>query len=675
MNVCKKFFSLLLCFGLLLGISQPAHAKTFADIQGHWGQVIIEDLAEKGVINGETPDIFNPEGAVTRVQFIKLLTCALTDSFPSGSADYSDIEADYWAKDYIVYARNMNILTDAAGSEFDPDREITRNVAAVWLGRAVGTSDKAEIPTFTDQADIQNFAEVVQAVQAGLMRGNEDGSFAPLASMTRAEAAAVISRVMALKTNEVSDSSPDSTAAPLPTPDTTPEQSAAPMEDIGVKPVHVAMGRDFTLMLKKDGTVWSSGSNRYGQLGYQTGYEKSFDKNTDINANFQQIKSLSNIKAVYATELTGFAIDASGTVWSWGSNNYGELGNAAPENSAQQTPTVVTRFTPQKIESLDAIVALSCGTDHVIALNKNGEVFTWGSNRDGQLGWGDQSAMKYKDDWSALRIRRQIHFAPFKVEELGSDVIAVSAEEYGNVALKENGDVWTWGAPAAWIYLQKDKNSYLANLNADESPYIYSAATPAQVSYENQYKNRLLNIRGVAAGRYHALALTRDGNVLAWGSHGNGQLGCGDNENIYENDYVQKVYCQPDASWKKMNGMTRELLGEVEQIEAGGDFAAALRSDGSVWVWGFSPIDITRRVQRVASTNDNPFNATYPCQVKDIDKVNELCIGYQECDNFNTYAQGRGDAEEYCGYRLMAVKEDGTVWNIDYPSKQVFDLN
>lgn len=671
MNKCRKILSFLLCFGLLLGITQPAFAKTFTDIQGHWGQKIIEDLAEKGIINGETPKLYNPEGQVTRAQFIKLLACALTDKFSSGKTGYSDIDDNFWAKDYIVYAQSTGILTDAAGSKFDPDRAITRNEAAIWLGRTVTETDKKDIPSFTDQKEFQNFTEAAYAIKAGIMQGNEDGSFAPRTGMTRAEAAAVISRLMTWKETKTPSPTPATRPQPSPEPETEPEPNADTAEDVDVKPVRVAMGRNFTLMLKNDGTVWSSGSNRYGQLGYAAGYEKLFDKEADINANFQPIKELSNIKAVYAAEQTGFAIDSGGTVWSWGSNNKGELGNAAPDESGQITSNILSRFTPKKIDFSAPIIELACGTDHIIALTNNGEVFAWGANHDGQLGMGDQSKITQTNEWDDPHIIHSVQFTPFKIEELGSDVTAVSAEKYGNLALKKNGDVWTWGAAVSWVYKQKKGDASI--LSAENSRAIL-AARPTQIAFENQYKNRLINIKGIAAGRFHATALTQDGSLLSWGSHEYGQLGCGDNTALYENDYIQKVYFEPNASYKKMNGMTRQLFDNVKQIESVGDFTAALRNDGSVWIWGLSPIDVTRRSKRSATPSSDPFHATHPYQIKDVENVTELCAGYQDCDNLQSFISNTNNKDAYV-YKVVAIKSDGTVWNIDYQSTQIFDLN
>lgn len=665
MKKSKRFLLFLLCLFLLSGIAQPAFAKTFPDIQGHWGQTIIEDLAEKGIINGETPDIFNPEGSVTRAQFIKLLTCALTENFPSGETIYSDIAADFWAKDYIVYALSKGILTDTAGSKFDPERAITRNEAAIWLGRTV-TDNNNKIPTFSDKKEIQDFTEVANTIKAGLMQGNEDGSFAPHAGMTRAEAAAVISRLLLLEDAKKSDTRLELSPQPK------PEQTPVPTANVDVKPARAAMGRNFTLMLKNDGTVWSSGSNRYGQLGYAAGYEKLFDKDADINTNFQQIKTLSNIKAVYAAEQTGFAIDTNGTVWSWGSNNKGELGNAAPDNPNQNVSSVLSRFTPQKIEFSDPVVELACGVDHIIALTEKGEVFAWGANNDGQLGMGDQSKITDAPEWSDIHIIRRTQFTPFKIEELSNDVIAISAEKYGNLALKENGDVWAWGTVVGWNYSQKDGDPVIAS--AEDAQAIL-AARPSQIAFENQYKNRLINIKGIAAGRYHATALTADGSLLAWGSHEYGQLGCGDNTALYENDSIQKVYYEPNTSSKKMNAMTRQLFDHVVQVKSGGDYTVALREDGSTWIWGLSPIVVTRRVEGIAVTAGDPFYTTHPYQIKDMENVAEICVGYQDCDNLSSFLSVDKNTADNHVYRTLAIKSDGTVWNIDYQSKQIFDLN
>ncbi len=178
----------------------------------------------------------------------------------------------------------------------------------------------------------------------------------------------------------------------------------------------VAAGYAHVLALKTDGTVWSWGSNANGQLGL--GSTTTVDTPT-------QIPGLSNVVAVAATGWEygsqSFAVKADGTVWAWGYNNSGQLGDGS--TTQRTSPVQVSTAT-----GLAGVVAVAPGQSHTLALTSSGTVWAWGANSSGQLGNNSQTAS----------------LVPVQVSGL-TDVVAIAAGDAHSAALKRDGTVYTWG--------------------------------------------------------------------------------------------------------------------------------------------------------------------------------------------------------------------------------------
>jgi alpha-tubulin suppressor-like RCC1 family protein len=148
----------------------------------------------------------------------------------------------------------------------------------------------------------------------------------------------------------------------------TTNNSNTPIQVTGISNVSkIAAGRYHCLALKNDGTLWVWGSNVYGQLGNGT--------NTQSKIPIQI--SLSNVVEIAAGEEQSLALKSDGTVWAWGYNNVGQLGNGNNTNSN----------VPVQVTSLSGITDISTLIgDHCVALKNDGTVWTWGYNFYGQLG-------------------------------------------------------------------------------------------------------------------------------------------------------------------------------------------------------------------------------------------------------------------------------------------------
>ncbi|MCL5023752.1 MAG: RCC1 repeat-containing protein, partial [Nitrospirae bacterium] len=168
----------------------------------------------------------------------------------------------------------------------------------------------------------------------------------------------------------------------------------------------IAAGQNYTVALKSDGTVWSWGYNADGQLGNGT----HTDSNIPVQVTVAENVPLENVIGIAAGVYHTVAVKSDGTVWTWGNNLYGQLGNGTYDNSA----------VPVQVSSLNAAVAVAAGQDHSAALKNDGTVMTWGDNTFGQLGDGT-------DVWDSN--------VPVSVSGL-SDVFDIAAGPYHTAIVK-----------------------------------------------------------------------------------------------------------------------------------------------------------------------------------------------------------------------------------------------
>jgi alpha-tubulin suppressor-like RCC1 family protein len=284
----------------------------------------------------------------------------------------------------------------------------------------------------------------------------------------------------------------------------------------------ISAGNNFTVAVKNDGTVWAWGSNSNGQLGNGT--------TTDSHIPLQ-VSGLSGMTAISAGNNFTVAVKNDGTVWAWGSNSNGQLGNATTIDSNTPVPVSGT-------SGLSNVIGVAAGYNHTVALTNSsgGTVWAWGGNSNGQLGNGNYGPGTDSN-------------IPVQVGGL-ANIMAIAAGNAFTVALRNDppsSSVWAWGS------------NNIGQLGNGALADVY---TPGQVS--GMYGTGAI---GIAAGDYHTVAMMIDGTVWAWGSNSNGQLGNGTTTGS-----VTPV---------QVSGMSG-----VEAVAAGYSDAVALKIDSTVWAWG-----------------------------------------------------------------------------------------
>lgn len=317
-----------------------------------------------------------------------------------------------------------------------------------------------------------------------------------------------------------------------PAADVTPGQTIA-IQGIGFllkgkTIVQVAGSEETSLALASDGTVYAWGENQYGQLGNGTNTDSNIPVAVKTTGTPMEGKQIVQIAA---GRWSSFALASDGTVYSWGFNGGGPLGNGTTNHS--NVPVAVkTTGTPMEGKT---IVQVASSVFHSLALASDGTMYAWGDGSKGQLGNGTNtnSNIPVVVDASDPSIA-------------GKTVTQISSGMYSSFALASDGTMYIWG--------KNNSNSPVA---------VPTTGTPMDGKRIVQVVHNLA----------HLLALADDGTMYAWGENSSGQLGNGTNTN-------SNVPVAVKTTGTPMDGKT------ITQVAAGGTHSLALASDGTIYSWG-----------------------------------------------------------------------------------------
>lgn len=290
-------------------------------------------------------------------------------------------------------------------------------------------------------------------------------------------------------------------------------------------------GTYHTAAVKSDGTVWTWGYNGNGQLGGGT-------VGASVSAPVQ-LAGLSSMATATAGGYHTIAAKQDGTVWAWGYNANGRLGDG----------TTVQKTTPVQIAGLTNVVEVVAGDSHTLALKSDGTVWAWGYNFFGQLGAG---SFDFTDRAS-----------PVQVMGL-TNVVAIAAGGKGSMALKADGTVWVWGGTKNNMYSSIPSADWTATGGAS-GPYPAPGLTDVVAIAAGGSSTT-----GVSADV--SLALTADGAFYAWGSNDWGEQGQG---------------TAGTSGAKALPTLVPAMAGKtVLNMATSGYHVAALTDDGQQWAWG-----------------------------------------------------------------------------------------
>ena len=296
-------------------------------------------------------------------------------------------------------------------------------------------------------------------------------------------------------------------------------------------------GEVHNVALKSDGTVWAWGNNFQGGLGDGT----TNDSALPIQTGLLSTPPLTNVTKLGGRTYWNLAVKSDGTVWAWGMGTSGQMGNGAATNCS--SPVQVGNSQPGG--AINNPRQVSCGYTYGVALLMNGTVWTWGTGIHGELGSGTTGSS----------------YSPVQVTGL-SNVLAISSGWKHTLALKSNGTVWAWGL-----------NSH-GELGDGTAINQSNAVQVLNVS----------NIVAVSGGDYNSIALRADGTVWKWGVNDVGELGFGTNDNTLpgvSNDSVVHSFPAQVTLDKFGNGFSNVVMVANRDYHN-----VAVKADGSVWMWG-----------------------------------------------------------------------------------------
>jgi alpha-tubulin suppressor-like RCC1 family protein len=331
--------------------------------------------------------------------------------------------------------------------------------------------------------------------------------------------------------------------------------------------VDVATGYAHSLGVKSDGTLWAWGSNYYGTLGQ--GYASNITTTSPV-----RVGTDSNWSKVSVGGKHSVAIKTDGSLWAWGSNQYGQLGDGTNTN----------RFFPVQISTSYNWGVIECGFDFTVALKTSGAFYSWGRNNNGQLGRGN-----------ALDAN-----APLNYESYFFDRISVG---YSHVAAISylNGGAWayTWG------------NNEYGQLGTGVGP---NKSRITQISTDPY--------AGVVCGDGHTLFLKPDGTVIARGKNTKGQLGYNYSSTInWTINYSSTSELIPGSGYTMPQG-----------VSSGNEFTAIFKGT-KLWTWGNNA--------QGQLGKGNTLNTNNPSGM----------------DGFSSWSKVSAK-----GNSVVAIKTDGTLW-------------
>ena len=301
--------------------------------------------------------------------------------------------------------------------------------------------------------------------------------------------------------------------------DNTSVSKSSPVQTVsgGTNWKQVAAGLYHAAAIKTDGTLWTWGYNSTGTLG---------DGSSIVNKSspIQTVSGGTNWKQVAGGQSHAAAIKTDGTLWTWGYNAQGQVGDNSITHRSSPIQTV-SGGTNWKL--------VAGGKYHTVAIKTDGTLWLWGYNSGGQLG----------DNTSTHRS------SPVQTIAGGTNWKSVSGGSAHTVAIKTDGTLWTWG------------QNTLGQLGDNTRINKFS---PVQTIAGGT------NWKSVSSGIAYTAAIKTDGTLWLWGHNNYGQLG--DNTIVHRSSPVQTV--SGGTNWK--------------QVAGGGFNIASIKTDGTLWTWAYN---------------------------------------------------------------------------------------
>ena len=483
----------------------------------------------------------------------------------------------------------------------------------------------------------------------------------------------------------------------------------------------ICAGNDSTLIIKEDGTVWTSGRNQYGELGVgDTSNRTSFTKltledGTEIKAKYGELNA--NITTILGKD---------GKVYATGYNGYGQLSNGTTTNSLKLKPMLNSDDTEVTDAMLIKVGEMSDPDINTGIIKKDGTIWVSGNNTYGQIGNGTTLSKKYFTQVGINDVELNAKNEYIKIGEK-FDIDVISAANF-NVFVKEKPvqSDWKWTSSNEDVATIDENGVVIGKTLGYTTITGYNSKNGLKAkAIVNIYRNQegAITVPIVGQGYGNTITLKEDGTVWATGKNDYGQLGVGDTTNrntsvqvkIDENTYLEnviKIDVTDDSTialtktgevyaWgKNENGELgvgdktyRSYATRVKEIDGNGyleniiDIASgeangyAIDKNGNVYGWGYGGYN---------QIDDTATSKVYPTKMSDCTDAISVSAGdcfmmfmqsnanvvargynnYGQSGDGNTTSAPSGtrkvgnDINKICAGNdsTLIIKEDGTVW-------------
>jgi alpha-tubulin suppressor-like RCC1 family protein len=378
----------------------------------------------------------------------------------------------------------------------------------------------------------------------------------------------------------------------------------------------VSGGSNHFMALREDGTVWTWGENAYGQLGDGT-FANSSSPVQVIDPS-DPTGYLANVIFIESGRDYAMAVKADGTLWGWGYNQRGNLGDGT--TTGQPTPVQVID-TADPTGFLTDVVSVTADLDHTLALKSDGTVWAWGRNTHGQLG------VASSDTCGGLSCSK----TAIQVAGL-SNINDVEIGIYYSHALRSDGTVWAWGG---------NPNGFLGTPSTETCGTTPCSTTPIQVEDSGDPTGFLTGVIKISNGAGHTIVEKSDGTFWGWGADWFGQL------SVTTTETCSAGSCSTVPVRLEDPGDPSGYLADLRSFDGGGGHSVAQKNDGTVLAWGWN--------------DDGQLGAT----------TSELCDGVYGCSSFPIRVEDPTDPSGFltdvesivsADLSSIALKSDGTVW-------------
>jgi alpha-tubulin suppressor-like RCC1 family protein len=396
----------------------------------------------------------------------------------------------------------------------------------------------------------------------------------------------------------------------------------------------VSTGNNHTAAVKTDGTLWTWGGASQGQLGVAF----------DVSTRFTPVTTFAggtDWKQVSAGDQCTAAVKTDGTLWTWGTNSSGQLANTLTSISVTPGTTFAGGTNWNQVN-------IGSRSQHMAAIKTDGTLWVWGNNQSGQLGNAAITGFSVAVS------------TPITTFAGGTNWKQVHTANYSTYAVKTNGTLWSWGfadsngvlgnfqsggnstvsTPVTtfaggtnWTQVSSSNLSVIA-VKSDSTVWTWGNNTNCELGLFNYLRvpveviDNSTNWKTASAGYRYTTAIKTDGTLWTWGSNYNGTLGI--NDDINRTTPVTTF--AGGTNWK--------------QVSSKYNYTGAIKTDGTLWTWGYSSNGGLGQLFAGASTLAQP-QEVYP---KTTDWKDTATTNPEDLYTISA------------GYTNAAIKTNGTLW-------------